>query len=512
MRAERGSLKVGGDSSGGGLHGSPPVEETVSLFSGIVAADADGKAQVTFALPDFNGTVRVMAVAWSADKLGHAAKDVIVRDPIALTASGPRFLTLGDKARLKLDIHNVEGPATEYKLSVQRTYQAGSPETAGASAEVSRSPYCSPTVRAVPKRWRFLPRSSAWSPTMCASRAWRHRRETRSLVRRQGASARCSTRYGDSLPAGGGKVTLSNDLLNDLIPSRARVNLSVGPLSQINVPSLLNQLEHYPYGCAEQTTSRALPLLYSSELSVQASKIADASVKSRIDKAIAHLFSMQDSSGAFGVWGPNNGDMWLTAYVTDFLSRARSARYAVDQRKFTQALDRLQNFVSYVSDFKAGGESRAYALYVLARNARAPIGELRYYVDTRLDRFATPLAKAQLGAALAMMGDKARAETAFKSAARDLGELSATGSRRDYGSEVRDGAAVLTLASESRMLRTAGIDLSRTYWHARFRRVPIRRPRSRPGCCLQHTRSKIVAVICNWPSMAKPTEERCAER
>ena len=67
-------------------------------------------------------------------------------------------------------------------------------------------------------------------------------------------------------------------------------------------------------------------------------------------------------------------------------------------------------------DFEKGGEDRAYALYVLARNGRAPIGDLRYYADTRLDRFSTPLAQAQLGAALAMLGDKERAETAFAAA------------------------------------------------------------------------------------------------
>ena len=30
---------------------------------------------------------------------------------MALTVSGPRFLTLGDQARLELAVHNVEGPA-----------------------------------------------------------------------------------------------------------------------------------------------------------------------------------------------------------------------------------------------------------------------------------------------------------------------------------------------------------------------------------------------------------------
>ena len=63
---------------------------------------ADGTARVEFQLPDFNGTVRLTAVAWSADKVGSGSKDVIVRDPVALTVSAPRFLTLGDQARLEL--------------------------------------------------------------------------------------------------------------------------------------------------------------------------------------------------------------------------------------------------------------------------------------------------------------------------------------------------------------------------------------------------------------------------
>ena len=143
-------------------------------------------------------------------------------------------------------------------------------------------------------------------------------------------------------------------------------------------------------------------------------------------EAVARVFEMQDSSGAFGVWGPSDTDLWLTGYVTDFLTRAKEAGYDVPREGFNRALDRLQNFIAYASDFEKGGEDRAYALYVLARNGRAPIGDLRYYADTRIDRFSTPLAKAQVGAALAMMGDKERAETRVHG-----------GARRDAGNDTR---------------------------------------------------------------------------
>jgi uncharacterized protein YfaS (alpha-2-macroglobulin family) len=143
--------------------------------------------------------------------------------------------------------------------------------------------------------------------------------------------------------------------------------------------------------------------------------------------------------------------MWLDAYVTDFLTRARQQGFEVPGESFDLALANLKNRLAYAGDFDVGGEEIAYALYVLAANGRAAIGDLRYYVETKLDDFATPLAKAQLGAALALYGDQARAETAFRAA---LGDFSAPaddheGWRVDYGSPLRDGAAMLTLASES---------------------------------------------------------------
>ena len=74
---------------------------------------------------------------------------------------------------------------------------------------------------------------------------------------------------------------------------------------------------------------------------------------------------------------------------------------------FKLALDRLRNFVANAAEpSKDGGRDLAYALYVLARNGVAPVGDLRYIADTKLDDIATPIAKAQIAAALGMLGDR----------------------------------------------------------------------------------------------------------
>ena len=156
----------------------------------------------------------------------------------------------------------------------------------------------------------------------------------------------------------GGKITLSSDLLHDLIPARTKVTVTVGPHGALDVPGILATLDRYPYGCAEQTVSRALPLLYVNAVAKRIGLASDAQLRERIDGAIARVLEMQDASGAFGVWGPSDGDMWLTSFVTDFLTRAKETGYAVRQQPFNQALDRLANYISYAQDFEQGGEAQ----------------------------------------------------------------------------------------------------------------------------------------------------------
>ena len=384
----------------------------------------------------------------------------MVRHKLALLASGPRFLTLGDKARLEIDVHNVDGPAAGYRMTVAQESDGGARQSlAGIDLPLKPTERRRESVALAPT---MLGRN-VYEVTLTGPDNIEVRRRIALDVKPPAAGIRRTTV--SSLSANGGKLSLSKDLFHDLIPSSAKLALTVGPTAAFDVAGLLNALDRYPYGCAEQTTSRAMPLVYFNDMARRLGLADDAEIKGRIAKAIDRLLEMQDSTGAFGVWGPSDGDLWLTSYVTDFLTRAKEAGHEVRREPFNQALDRLANSLAYAQDFEKGGEARAYALYVLARNGRAPVGDLRYYVDTRLERFSTPLARAQLGAALALLGDKERASRAFTSALTglegDAAKSMLDGARADYGSLVRDGAGILTLASETGMAPERKADLTR---------------------------------------------------
>lgn len=460
MRAERGTMRSGGDGgSAMNTAGAPPVEKTIAYFSGIVAVDADGKASVSFQLPDFNGTVRVMAVAWTRDKLGSASQNVIVRDAVALTASAPRFLTLGDKAKVQMSVHNVEGPQGDYQMAVSVAGDPLAQPVIPASQIATRTLNLSAEQRVL-EAFTIAPKQvglHTYTVRVTGPNDIDVARELTFDVKPPSQDIKRTTV--SSVAGNGGSLTLNADLVKGMIAAETTVNVSVGPTARLDVPALLTALDRYPYGCAEQTISRALPLLYVNNLSQDLGIAKDGQLKARIQKAVDRVFEMQNASGSFGVWGPGSADLWLTGYIMDFMTRAKEQGFKVKETGFRLALDRLQNFVVNASDFKTGGEPRAYALYVLARNAKAPIGELRYYADARIDRFATPLARAQIGAALAMMGDTKRAAQAFQSAKASFDGAAAPNVRRDYGSSLRDGAALLTLAAESRTSQISTPDL-----------------------------------------------------
>ncbi|MBB6301778.1 alpha-2-macroglobulin family protein [Rhizobium leucaenae] len=442
-----GRLRTGGDGGQAALQASPPTEKLIAFFSGPIKLDASGKANVSFDIPQFNGTARLMAVAWSKAGIGHATQDVIIRDPVVVTASLPKFLAPGDKANLRLDIANTDAPAGEYRLAVT----GNSAVTVDASAAQQTI-----NLKQGGKYDITLPltggQPGAGTVAINLSNASGLSLDQSVDIPVRPAQLPVTQRRLITL-APGKSLTVNADLLADSVLPGASVSVNVSRSSAFDVPALLMSLSHYPYGCAEQTASSSLPLLYFSELAIKNGLADDAEIHKRIQDAIYREMSYQSSTGSFGLWAPGSGDLWLDAYVTDFLTRAREQKYTVPDQAMVQALENLQNSLSINTNVKDQGNEIAYALYVLARNKKASISDLRYYADTMLNDFPTPLSKAHLAAALALYGDAQRSRNIFVDALQMSQQAAVTKvsfARSDYGSSLRDGAAVLALAAESR--------------------------------------------------------------
>ncbi len=446
MQGTPGVLRSGGDGSMARSNAPPSTQELVAYFSGPITVGPDGLARASFDMPEFNGTVRLMAVVWSKNGVGQAEQDILVRDPIVVSAALPRFLAPNDQSRILVEISHTKGPSGPVSIQL---------ETSGQIFIPLGQSIIETTLDTGQKRSFSIPITAGAAGNASITLAMQLPDGT-VLTKTELLSIRANnpllvTRLRVPLDANGGEFVLDNAIFANLVPGTGTATLTMGPLAQFNAPHLLQQLDQYPYGCTEQVTSRAMPLLYMGDVAQAMGLAQNDDLDIRISEAISAVLANQSARGSFGLWRPDRGDLWLDSYVSDFLSRARSKGFDVPNSAFNSALDNLRNQVNYASDFENAGQGLAYALMVLAREGKASIGDLRYYADTKADDFATALSLAQLGTALAYYGDQSRADTLFASAYDKIKNQveNDLAFRSDFGSGYRDMAAILTLATEA---------------------------------------------------------------
>ncbi|MDQ7085680.1 MAG: YARHG domain-containing protein [Sulfurovum sp.] len=151
--------------------------------------------------------------------------------------------------------------------------------------------------------------------------------------------------------------------------------------------------------------------------------------------------------------------MWLSAYVLDFLTRAKTLGYTVPQYNITKGLDWIEDHLNRWNTKGKKQEADIYGLYVLTRAGRILMSEIDYYSKGK-----TLVESAQswghLGATLATIGEKSLAKSMFSKAKKALNaSYKKSYSYRNYGGALRNHASLISLMQEAK------IELN---WHPLF--------------------------------------------
>lgn len=445
IKAEKGmvgAMREGGDTFGGRPLAVVPTR-TVALFSGLVKVGAGGIANVTLDVPDFNGELRLMAVAFSAGKLGHADRPLTVRDPVVADIVLPRFLAPGDHASAAMNLNNVEGKPGDYVATLTTSGPVGLPNGARQTV-VTQSLRVGQRVL-VPMQMEgtgigiaTITLNVKGPGGFNVTRWWQieSRAPQLDIARDQTVPFAAHATY-----------TANGQLVADLIRGTTTVGLTVSSAhGYADVPGLLKWLDKYPYGCIEQTTSRAMPLLVFNDLSDLAGLPRDQALRPRVQDAIDAVLDMQNYSGNFGMWAAgSDSDPWISVFALDFLYQAKEKGYVVPN----DALKRGSSWLRTAASTDSNSDStRAYAFYLLARTGQVNLSDLRYFADTRGPEMNAAIGEALMGAAAASAGDRSRATYGFGRAR----EIALNGTEfsyptGDYGSLLRDVAGTTALAA-----------------------------------------------------------------
>lgn len=442
-RYQVGELRTGGDGFGGrGLAVVP--QKVVALFSGPVEV-VNGQATVTLDVPDFNGELRIMAVAWSQNGVGFASKPITVRDPVVAELVLPRFLAPGDTAEVGFNLHNVDGAAGAYTATIS----AKEPVVIDpASATIERT-LAAGERQLMPVR---LSANASGIATINLSVTGPNGFKVDRVWPIEIRPPQLETSIDDVAELKPGETyALPPAVLTAFIPGSANVSVTLsGARGFDNVAGMLKWLDRYPYGCLEQTTSRALPLLYLNDLAKLSGLEAEKAVPARVQEAIDRVLDMQRPEGGFGMWSSryeDDADKFLQVYATDFLAQAKAKGFVVPD----EGLNRAFRYVRQVAtDTNNGDNARAYAFYVLARNGQGQPGDLRHYADNAGVNATSLLSNGFLGGALIQAGDRSRAGLAFGRARTiALGSTPVTYVGKDYyGSMLRDVAGLTAVAAD----------------------------------------------------------------
>lgn len=495
MEGRAARLRFGGDSSARDTQSLPRKVQLVDLFSGAVALDAQGQASIPLDVPDFNGTLRLMAVAFTPERYGSAQTEMVSAAPIVAELAMPRFIAPGDQATIAVDVTNLSGTSQDMRITLRGTrpltveqgnvrltlahqqrrtlrFAVGAVDPEGLGKlqlqlDARLSPGATPVAGS--SRAPLALRREAWLQVLPAVPL---QRETRRLRIEPGAQA-----------------TLEAPLLGSVHAGSATASLTLSDQPPLNLRAMVQGLLQYPYGCAEQTTSAAYPWLVldaDAEKRLGLRPHTAAERREAVDRAVGRLAGMQRPDGGFALWGNGPAGLWLSAYVQGFLQDAAEAGFSVPEamarrgreyllqqllqtpNRFPEWPGSLRAAMSGAGDAASGaraslqprdldllrdGHQRfaelALAGYVLAREQQAPLASLRSLHDRYRDRARSPLPLLQLAVALRLMGDAPRAEAALQDAMqRPYGVAAALPAGAwpvggyewlgDYGSPLRD--------------------------------------------------------------------------
>lgn len=419
----------------------------VALWASGMRTDSNGAAAASFDVPEFTGRLRLMAVAFDRSRSGCATGAVTVKRPLVVQAGLPRFLAPGDRCDMGVQIFN----ETDAHITARVRVTTQGPLTAGrgeASLKLAIGANGSVTIP--------LAAGAAPGKALCAievTAGGERYAETIELAVRPSAPRESKAVVGAVAPGRETRI----EAPEGWVPESLDIELWTSARPEIGLAGGIDYLLRYPYGCLEQTTSAAFPLLVLPDLvnAARPGAMGRGDADEFIRAGIERILSMQMADGGFHPW-PNVGDAadWTAIYATHFLVEARRARHAVPEDRVDAALDALRARLDATgpTDADPGAaawqddqERRAYICEVLARAGKPEPGW-----TARLLEQAPNLrtgARAHLAAAL-IHGGRPRDAAPLLRGLEPAGGVDTRRAGGCFNSRVRDAALALLAWTE----------------------------------------------------------------
>lgn len=399
----------------------------VAFYTPPIMSDEQGRAEVTYKMPAYMGSVRIMAVALNDTSYGAAAQNMQVSAPVAMLSTIPRSLKIGDVFSLAIEVVPTQHKAGKTTLKLasgdkihldKQTFTLDFSDTASqiihTNAKVSPDSIGQDFIDIVLENGDFTMQERTdidilpFNPYTTLSKKFTLEPNA--------------------------TLTLQNPKHYIKDSQRGYVLISQSPI--MSIEHRLRWLIRYPYGCIEQTTSSLISQLFL-HLS-GADSINKAQIVKDINAGISRIATFQTSDGGFAYWqGGNSADAWGSAYAGHFLLLAKAQGYYVPQ-------DMLRAWINYETYYvkNAPAKQAIYPLYLLSLAGEPQLGLLNYIYEHNFNDLDISdkwlLAAAYKLASIDDIAQKITHNLPTKSPKHDESYY-----KDSYGSNLRDDAIIL---------------------------------------------------------------------
>lgn len=386
----------------------------------------------SFKVPQYIGSVRVMAIAADTDKqaFGSAEQAVPVKKPLMLLASAPRKVSPGEKITLPVTVFAMDKKVRNVKVKLSAgdafTPLDGTERSLTFDETGEQLAYFEVVVKEKTQIAQL-----AFEATSGSEKA-RYAFEV-DVVNPNPITF--ETQRIELAP--GDKKVIALAPFGVKGTNRAKIEFSTLP--PLNFSGRLDYLISYPHGCVEQITSSVFPQLYLDDLFDLSNERAQK-IQENIALALQKLTAFQLPGGGFSYWpGLTQPDDWGTNYLGHFLIEAEKSGYVLPigmkaqwltfQQKSAKAW-RKNNTNSYLT--------QAYRLYTLAL---AGVPDLASMNRLRQSAGIDVGSRFRLAAAYALVGQKTAAEELMANLTYDY--QNDQNNFFTFGSETRNQAMAL---------------------------------------------------------------------
>ncbi|MBF0529774.1 MAG: hypothetical protein HQK55_11005, partial [Deltaproteobacteria bacterium] len=352
---------------GGGESKPQPIKmradfRALAVFAPSVPTDDQGRAKITFTIPDSLTRYRVMAVAVAGEKqFGLGESSITARLPLMVRPSPPRFLNTGDALELPIAVQN----QTDKPMDVRIALRAANLDLTAGQGRVVNVPANDRVEVRFPAGTRrpgqvVLQVGAASDPYADAA-------EVKFPVYTP-ATAEAFAVYGE---LDQGAIAQPVTAPTKVFPEFGGLEITTSSTSLQALTDAVLYLTAYPFECSEQLASRVLSVAALKDVlaAFKAEGLpAEAEMIKAVQRDIDRLKGMQNSTGGFPIWRRGE-ESWPyhSIHAAHALFRAKEKGFVVPEYMLSQANNYLRQIDRFYPSYYNEDIRRiisSYALYV----------------------------------------------------------------------------------------------------------------------------------------------------